>query len=99
MPVTDVFECASATLAACCAVLRRLTPDDLGRASPCAEFTVGEVGEHVVRSMVLLGSVAGAACAAPAVAAPAVAGPLDERVTATTTAAVEAWRSRGLGLD
>jgi uncharacterized protein (TIGR03086 family) len=72
MSVNDVFECASVTLAACRAVLRRLTPDDLGRASPCAEFTVGEVGEHVVRSMVLLGSVA---AAAPAVAVPAVAVP------------------------
>ena len=103
MSVIDVFECASVTLAACRVVLRRLTPDDLGRATPCAEFTVGEVGEHVVRSMVLLGSVAGAApaVAAPAVAAPAVAasgsGSLDERVAAVTAAALEAWRWRGLG--
>jgi uncharacterized protein (TIGR03086 family) len=108
MSVIDVFECASVTLAACRAVLRRLTPDDLGRATPCAEFTVGEVGQHVVRSMVLLGSVAGAApaVAAPAVAAPAVAasavaasgsGSLDERVAAATAASLEAWRWRGLG--
>ena len=113
MSVIDVFECASVTLAACRAVLRRLAPDDLGGATPCAEFTVGEVGEHVVRSMVLLGSVAGAAptvpapavpaptVAAPAVAAPAVAasgsGSLDERVAAVTAAALEAWRWHGLG--
>jgi uncharacterized protein (TIGR03086 family) len=113
MSVNDVFECASVTLAACRTVLRRLTPDDLGRASPCAEFTVGEVGEHVVWSMVLLGSVAAAvpALAVPPVAVPAVAdsavavpavadsgsGSLDERVAAATKAALEAWRWRGLG--
>src|SRR5579859_1281653 len=94
MPVIDVFECASVTLTACRAVLRRLTPDDLGRATPCAEFTVGEVGEHVVRSMVLLGSVAGAVSAPEPGSA---AGSLDERVAATTEAALEAWRWRGLG--
>jgi uncharacterized protein (TIGR03086 family) len=89
----DVFDCASVTLAACRAVLRRLTPDDLSRATPCTEFTVGEVGEHVVRSMVLLGSVAGAV---PAFAASA-SGSLDERVAVTAQAAIEAWRWRGLG--
>src|SRR5579872_1442264 len=100
MPVTDVFECASVTLAACRAVLRRLTSDDLGRATPCAEFMVGEVGEHVVRSMVLLGSVAGAVSApepGSALEPGSAAGSLDERVAATAEAALEAWRWRGLG--
>ncbi len=97
MPVIDVFERASVTLAACRAVLQRLTPDDLGRASPCAEFTVGEVGEHVVRSMVLLGSVAGAVPSAAPAVADSGSGSLDERVAAATTAALEAWRWRGLG--
>lgn len=93
MSVIDVFDCASVTLAACRAVLRRLTPDDLGRATPCAEFTVGDVGEHVVRSMVLLGSVAGAVSST----AFAASGSLDERVAVTAEAALEAWRWRGLG--
>ena len=53
------FDCAPLTLAACQAVLRRLSGDDLARPSPCAEYTVGEVGQHLVRSMVLLASVAG----------------------------------------
>jgi len=87
----ESFECASATLAACRSVLGRLTVDDLARPSPCAEYTVGEVGEHVVRSMVLLASVAG-----PAVDMPA-AGLLDERVAVTAEAALAAWRRRGLG--
>ena len=88
----DFFECASVTLTACRAVLARLTVDDLARPSPCAEYTAGEVGEHVVRSMVLLASVAGGAGSAGP-----VAGLLDERVTVTAGAALAAWRRRGLG--
>jgi uncharacterized protein (TIGR03086 family) len=87
----DFFECASVTLAACRAVLGRLTVDDLARPSPCAEYTVGEVGEHVIRSMVLLASVAGDAVDMSA------AGLLDERVGVTAEAALGAWRRRGLG--
>jgi uncharacterized protein (TIGR03086 family) len=92
----DAFECASVTLAACRPVLGRLTADDLGRPSPCSEYTVGEVGEHVVRSMVLLGSVAGASVAGASVAG-ACEGLLDERVAASAGAALAAWRERGLG--
>ena len=92
----DFFECALVTLAACRAVLGRLTVDDLARPSPCAEFTVGDVGEHVVRSMVLLATVAGAEGLADPVAGLA-AGLLDERVGVTGEAAVAAWRRRGLG--
>jgi len=86
----DSFECASVTLAACRPVLGRLTADDLGRPSPCSEFTVGEVGEHVVRSMVLLGSVAGASVDR------VFEGFLEERVTASAGAALTAWRQRGV---
>jgi uncharacterized protein (TIGR03086 family) len=88
------FDCAAVTLAACRAVLGRLTEDDLSRPSPCAEYTVGEVGEHVVRSMVLLASVAGAQAGNPA-AGPV--GPLEEQVAITAEAALAAWRRRGLG--
>jgi uncharacterized protein (TIGR03086 family) len=85
------FDCAPRTLAACQAVLRRLTEDDLARPSPCTEYTVGEVGQHLVRSMVLLASVAGERLGSPA------AGPLEGQVTATAEAALAAWRGRGLG--
>ena len=84
------FDCAPRTLAACQAVLRRLTEDDLARPSPCTEYTVGEVGQHLVRSMVLLASVAGERLGSPA------AGPLEGQVTATAEAALAAWRRRGL---
>jgi uncharacterized protein (TIGR03086 family) len=84
------FTCAAVTLPACRTVLQRLTGDDLSRPTPCAGYTVGDVGEHLVRSMVLLAAVAGEQVDDPG------AGTLDTRVTATAEAALEAWRLRGL---
>jgi uncharacterized protein (TIGR03086 family) len=93
----ESFECASVTLAACRVVLRRLTTDDLARPSPCAEYAVGEVGEHVIRSMSLLASVAGAAGPAGGLAGGPPAGSLEQQVTVSAEAALAAWRRRGLG--
>ena len=92
------FDRAAITLGACQAVLGRLTEDDLSRPSPCTEYTVGEVGQHVVRSMVLLASVAGdpAASLTAGPVGPA-AGSLEEQVAVTTEAALTAWRRRGVG--
>jgi uncharacterized protein (TIGR03086 family) len=84
------FDCAAATLPACRAVLARLTEEDLSRPTPCTEYTVGDVGQHLVRSMVLLASVAGEQIGTP------VAGSLDSTVAATAEAALAAWRHRGL---
>ena len=84
------FDCAAVTLPACRAVLARLTADDLSRPTPCAEYTVTDVGQHLVRSMVLLASVAGEQIGTPA------AGSLDTAVAATAEAALAAWRHRGL---
>jgi uncharacterized protein (TIGR03086 family) len=78
------------TLAACRAVLQRLTEEDLSRPTPCTGYTVSDVGEHVVRSMELLGSVAGTQIDS------AGPGTLDARVTTTAEAALAAWRRRGL---
>jgi uncharacterized protein (TIGR03086 family) len=84
------FDCAAVTLLACRAVLARLTEEDISRPTPCTEYTVGDVGQHLVRSMVLLASVAGAQIGTP------VAGSLDATVAATAEAALTAWRRRGL---
>ena len=98
------FDRAAITLGACRAVLWRLTEDDLSRPSPCTEYTVGEVGQHVVRSMVLLASVAsdpaaGAVGSVGSAAGPVgpAAGSLEEQVAVTTGAALAAWRRRGVG--
>jgi uncharacterized protein (TIGR03086 family) len=87
------FSCAAVTLPACRAVLRRLAEQDMGRPTPCTEYTVSGVGEHLVRSMGLLASVAGGQIADPA------SRTLEARVAATAEAALEAWRRRGLDGD
>ena len=84
------FDCAAVTLPACRAVLQRLTEEDLSRPTPCTEYTVGDVGQHLVRSMVLLASVAGQQIDTPATGTP------DTTVAATAEAALAAWRHRGL---
>jgi uncharacterized protein (TIGR03086 family) len=92
------FDRAAITLAACRAVLWRLTEDDLSGPSPCTEYTVGEVGQHVVRSMVLLASVAiDPAAGAAAGSVSAAAGSLEKQVAVTAEAALAAWQRRGLG--
>lgn len=77
-------------LASCLDVLAQLTPDTLGLATPCAEFTVGELGDHLTRSLVLLSGIA---------ARELTADP-DLKFTETTaplgSAAVAAWRERGI---
>jgi uncharacterized protein (TIGR03086 family) len=84
------FDCAAVTLPACRAALQRLTEEDLSRPTPCTDYTVGDVGQHLVRSMVLLASVAGQQIGTP------VTGTPDTTVAATAEAALAAWRHRGL---
>ena len=84
------FDCAAVTMQACRAVLRGITADDLSRPTPCTEYTVGEVGQHVVRSMILLASVAGEPLDSP------LTGTLEGDVAAATEGALGAWRRRGL---
>jgi uncharacterized protein (TIGR03086 family) len=84
------FDCAAVILPACQAVLQRLTEEDLSRPTPCTEYTVTDVGQHLVRSMVLLASVAGEQIGTPG------AGSLDTTVGVTAAAALAAWRHRGL---
>ncbi len=76
-------------LAACVDVLRQVTPDALDRPTPCTEFTVRELGEHLTRSMVLLGGIAGRELTAPADAS------LAEYIDLLGRGALEAWRERG----
>lgn len=86
----DPFDCAAATLPVCRLVLRSLSSDDLDRPTPCTEYTVDGVGEHLVRSMVLLASVAGEQIDTPG------AGALEARVGTVADAALAAWQRRGL---
>ena len=82
--------CAEATLAVCQNVLRRISEADLDRPTPCHEFTVGQLADHLIGSMVSLGGMAGAEVAT------AETGTVESRVAFAAQQALEAWDTRGL---
>lgn len=84
------LSCADATLAVCQHVLRHITAADLAKDTPCTEFTVAQLADHLVGSMVGLGAMAGAQVAVPET------GTLEDRVAVAAQQALEAWNRRGL---
>jgi len=81
---------AQATLAVCQDVLRRIREGDLLRPTPCSSFTVGQLVDHLIGSMVSFGDMGGA------VVIPADAGTAESRVAFAAQQALEAWDRRGL---
>ena len=81
---------ANATLAVLQHVLRGLGDDDLGRSTPCTEFTVGQLESHLLGSLTSLTSLAGSTLV------PSTAGDLESRIADAAQQAVETWTARGL---
>ncbi|MGH3330194.1 MAG: TIGR03086 family metal-binding protein [Nocardioidaceae bacterium] len=81
---------AEATLAVCQNVLRSVTDGDLDRETPCTDFSVQQLVDHLVGSLVSIGGMAGAEVVDPH--SPVV----EQRVAAVAQQALEAWRTRGL---
>ncbi|MEB3070601.1 TIGR03086 family metal-binding protein [[Mycobacterium] vasticus] len=90
-PPTDELAAAEAGLAVLEQVLRGVTGDDLSNPTPCSQFDVAQLTDHLMNSITVLGGAAGAE--------------LPERDTADTPAgqvraaarpALDAWQARGL---
>lgn len=81
---------ADATLAVCQRVLAGVDEGDLGKPTPCADFTVGQLVDHLLQSLENLGGMAGASVAI------AASGSVEERVADAAQQALEAWNKRGL---
>ncbi|MCW2673170.1 MAG: hypothetical protein JWP14_1759 [Frankiales bacterium] len=81
---------ANATLAVLQHVLRGIGEDDLSKATPCTEFTVGQLEAHLLGSLSSLTSLAGSTLV------PASAGDLESRIADAARQAVESWMERGL---
>jgi uncharacterized protein (TIGR03086 family) len=79
---------AEAALAVIQPVLRKLTPDDQPRPTPCHDFTAHELAEHLLGSLAQIGTMAGQG----AIAVPNH-GSIEDRVSTLTGEAVEAWRA------
>jgi uncharacterized protein (TIGR03086 family) len=78
---------------ACLAVLQHVllgtTSADLGRATPCSEFDVAQLADHLAGSMIGLGGAAGVTVIDPG-------GDLEPRFATMAQQAIEAWHERGL---
>jgi uncharacterized protein (TIGR03086 family) len=88
---TDEIESAEATLVLLQTVLQALGAADLTRQTPCAEFNIARLTDHLMNSITVIGGAAGATFPARDTGAP-----LLTQVSEAADAALEAWRRRGL---
>ncbi len=88
---TDEIECAEATLVVLQDVLQGVGAADLIRQTPCTEFDVAKLTDHLMNSITAIGGAAGAAFPARDTAARPLA-----QVSAAADATLDAWRRRGL---
>ncbi|MCH9700438.1 MAG: TIGR03086 family protein [Actinomycetia bacterium] len=87
----DELSSAEATLAVLQNVLRGMDAADLAKPTPCTEFSVSQLLEHLLGSITAIGEAAGAQI--PARAADA---PCETQVADAAQVALEAWRRRGV---
>lgn len=87
----DELVCAEATLAVLQHVLHGVDAADLSRRTPCSEFDVAALGDHLMNSVTVIGGAAGADLRPRDRDAP-----LETQVADAAQAALEAWRRRGM---
>ena len=87
----DELSCAEATLAVLQNVLRGLDSSDLTRQTPCTEYTVAQLADHLLTGMTRIGTAAGAHMPERDLEAA-----LETQVADAADAALEAWRRKGL---
>jgi uncharacterized protein (TIGR03086 family) len=88
---TDEIESAEATLVVLQDVLAGLGAADLTRPTPCTEFDVAKLTDHLMNSITAIGGAVGATLPPRLPDAPPLA-----NVSAAADAALDAWRRRGL---
>lgn len=85
------LECAEATLGVLQQVLRGIGDDDLAAQTPCREFDVGALTDHLLNSITLIGGAAGAQLPERDRDAS-----VERQVSAAARPALDAWHARGL---
>jgi uncharacterized protein (TIGR03086 family) len=86
----DELKSGEATLAILERVLRQVSSDDLDNSSPCTEFTVTQLAEHLSGSMVAIGGAAGADLS------PVATDVIEVDIANLAQPTLEAWAGRGL---
>lgn len=94
-PDADAVSCAEAALDVCQRALRDLPPDALSWPTPCPDYSVRQLAEHLASSIEFFGEAAGARFPAGQ-ASPTGPDDPEVRIADAAQAALEAWRSRGL---
>lgn len=91
-PPTDELDGAEAALRVMQQVLHPIAADDMPRPTPCAQFDVTRLTDHLLKSLEALGGMAGADFPDHADSADSV----ERQVIAVARPALDAWRQRGL---
>lgn len=89
-PPTDELASAEATLAVLQTALHPIGGDDLGRRTPCSDYDIAALTDHLMGSISVLGGAAGAEFSESSTDA------VDRRVIPAARSAVDAWHRRGL---
>ena len=87
----DELSCAEATLAVLQHVLRGLDASDLSKQTPCKEYDVSQLADHLMRSLTIIGTAVGAQLPPRDSDAP-----LETQAADAAQAVLEAFRRRGL---
>jgi uncharacterized protein (TIGR03086 family) len=89
----DEFTSAEQALTALHPVIQAVPQDDLRRPTPCRDWDVQALAEHLIDTISRLAAAAGIQ------AAPPNSGPIDQRIRQLTQPILAGWRRRGLAED
>lgn len=90
-PPTDELHSAEDTLAVLQRVVHTIAADDLSRQTPCAEFDVAQLTDHLLKSITALGGMVGAE-----IPESGDGDSVERRVVAAARPALDAWHRHGL---
>ncbi|AEV72584.1 TIGR03086 family protein [Mycolicibacterium rhodesiae NBB3] len=90
-PPVDELECAEATFAVLGHVLHGIADDDLNKQTPCREFDVASLTDHLMNSITVLGGAAGAQFPERD-----RSDSVERQVVLAGRPALDAWKRRGL---
>ena len=90
-PPADELECAEATFAVLQHVLHGIADDDLAKQTPCREFDVASLTDHLMNSITMIGGAAGAETPERD-----QTDSVERQVVLAARPALDAWKRRGL---
>jgi uncharacterized protein (TIGR03086 family) len=90
-PPADELECAEATFAVLQHVLHGIADDDLAKQTPCREFDVASLTDHLMNSINVIGGAAGAQTPERD-----QTDSVERQVVLAARPALDAWKRRGL---